>query len=451
LEGKEHNLLLINPWMYDFAAYDLWAKPLGFLYLAALLRKNRWAITYIDCVDVHHPALETPDIKKPKRRPDHRGHFYREEVAKPPPLQGIPRRFYRFGLPLEACRKALRALPTPRAILITSGMTYWYQGVHDVIKIVKETFPRVPVILGGIYASLCAEHAEANSGADFICKGEGESQILGLLEKLTGVSPIFSLDPHDLDALPAPAFDLYPHLDYCCCLASRGCPFQCTYCASPLLNPRFMRRDHRHVVEEIGRCVMKYGVEDIAFYDDALLIDSQSAIALLQGIRERGIKARFHAPNGLHARGVTEEVAHLMHEVGFVTLRLSLETTSQERQKATGGKVSTTEFQAALHNLRQAGYAPYEIGTYVLAGLPGQEREEVEETIRFVRESGARPYLAEYSPIPGTLLWQEAVQCSPFDLQGEPLFHNNTILPCRWDGLGWDDLQALKAMVHKDM
>jgi radical SAM superfamily enzyme YgiQ (UPF0313 family) len=451
LEGKKNNLLLINPWAYDFAAYDLWAKPLGLLYLAALLKKNGWAITYIDCLDVNHPALKALSIKKPKRRSDHRGHFCREEVTKPSPLHGIPRRFYRFGLPPAAFRKALQALSAPQAILITSGMTYWYQGVHDAIKIVKEIFPRVPVILGGVYATLCKEHAEANAGADFICRGQGESQILGLLERLTGVSPIFSPDPNDLDCLPSPAFDLYPHLDYCCCLASRGCPFLCTYCASHLLNSRFIRRDPAQVVDEIGRCVVEHGVKDCAFYDDALLIDHEFAIALLQGIKERGIKARFHAPNGLHARGVTEEVAHLMRAVGFVTLRLSLETTSQERQRATGGKVSTREFQSALRNLRQAGYSAHEIGIYILAGLPGQGRKEVEETIRFVRQCGARPYLAEYSPIPGTPLWQEAVQCSPFDLQGEPLFHNNTILPCRWDGLDWDDLQALKAMVHKDM
>lgn len=450
MEGKKNKLLLINPWVYDFAAYDLWAKPLGLLYLAALLKKNGWTINYIDCLDVHHPALKILGIKEPRRRPDHRGHLYREEVVTPSPLRGIPRRFYRFGLPPEAFREALHAFSAPQAVLITSGMTYWYQGVHEVIKIVKEAFPRVPVILGGIYATLCAEHAEATSEADSICQGQGESQILGLLEKLTGVSPIFSPDPNDLDSLPFPAFDLYPHLDYCCCLASRGCPFRCTYCASGLLNLRFIKRDPTRVVEEIGQCAVEYGVEDIAFYDDALLIDHEFASALLQGIKEEDIKAHFHAPNGLHARGVTAEVAHLMNEVGFVTLRLSLETTSQERQRTTGGKLSTQEFQSALQNLRQAGYSPQEIGIYILAGLPGQGREEVEESIRFVQECGARPYLAEYSPIPGTPLWQEAVQCSPFDLQGEPLFHNNTILPCRWDGLGWDDLQALKAMTYKD-
>jgi pyruvate-formate lyase-activating enzyme len=447
---KERNLLLINPWIYDFAAYDLWAKPLGLLALAALLKENDWTVHYIDCLDIHHPALKTLRLKGPKRRPDHRGHFYRVEVGKPTPLGSIPRRYYRFGLSPEVFKEVLQSLPVPEANLVTSGMTYWYQGVHEVIGIVKKAFPSVPVILGGIYATLCAEHAGSTSGADFVIQGRGEIHILKLLEGLTGVSPFFVPDLNDLDTLPPPAFGLYPHLDYCCVLTSRGCPFHCTYCASPLLNPRFIKRDPAHVVNEIVAWV-DHGVEDIAFYDDALLADREFAIALLRGIEERGCKTRFHATNGLHARGVTQEVAHLMRQVGFATVRLGLETCNHERQLATGGKVGNDEFQSAVKNLRQAGYASQEIGVYILAGLPGQEREEVEKTIRFVKECGARPYLAEYSPLPGTPLWREAVKFSPFDLKGEPLFHNNTILPCRWEGLSWDDLQALKAMVHRDV
>jgi radical SAM superfamily enzyme YgiQ (UPF0313 family) len=446
LGKKRESLLLINPWVYDFAAYDLWAKPLGLLYLAALLRNNGWAINYIDCLDVHYPALKTLNIKGPKRRTDHRGHLYRQEVATPSPLRGIPRRFYRFGLPPEVFRNVLRAIATPRAVLVTSGMTYWYRGVQDVIKVVKKSFPSVPVILGGNYATLCTKHAKETSGADVVIRGWGEIQILKLLEELTGIAPSFLPDLDDLNTLPSPAFDLYPRLDYCCVLTSRGCPLQCTYCASSLLNPRFIKREPAQVVEEIARWAVGYRVEDIALYDDALVFDQQFAISLLQGIGQRGIRARFHAPNGLHCRGVTEEVARLMRRVGFATIRLGLETANPERQRATGGKVINEEFQSAVQNLRQAGYDPGEIGAYILVGLPGQGRKEVEETIRFVQGCGARPYLAEYSPIPGTPLWQEAIQCSPFDLGGEPLFHNNTILPCRWEGLGWDDLQALKAM-----
>ena len=47
----QKELLLINPWIYDFTAYDLWSKPLGLLYLASFLRKFNFNISYIDCLD----------------------------------------------------------------------------------------------------------------------------------------------------------------------------------------------------------------------------------------------------------------------------------------------------------------------------------------------------------------------------------------------------------------
>jgi hypothetical protein len=202
---KDKNLLLINPWIYDFAAYDLWAKPLGLLSLAALLENNGWTIHYIDCLDVHHPALKTLQLKGPKRRPDHRGHFYQEEVEKPAPLGSIPRRYYRFGLSPEVFREVLQSLPIPQAILVTSGMTYWYRGVDEAIASVKEAFSSVPVILGGIYATLCSKHAEGTSGADFVIKGWGEIQILKLLEGLTGVSPSFIHPRSEQSGQPPPS------------------------------------------------------------------------------------------------------------------------------------------------------------------------------------------------------------------------------------------------------
>lgn len=448
---ENRDLLLINPWIYDFAAYDLWAKPLGLLYLAGLLEKNGWRVNYVDCLDPRHPTLRAKRLKPPKRKPNHRGHFLKEVVQRPLPLKEIPRRFHRFGLPPDAFVEILRCLPPPQAILVTSGMTYWYLGVQEIIGLVKEFFPQVPVILGGIYATLCSDHAKRRTGADFVIRGWGEIQVLELLEELTGASPSFLPDLDNLDSLPYPSFHLYPKLEYVCILSSRGCPFRCTYCASPIINPKFLRRDPTKVAEEIVHWVKGYGIEDIAFYDDALLVDGQFAISLLQEIKKRGIKARFHTPNGLHARGVSWEVAQLMRQVGFATVRLGLETSSEGRQLATGAKVSNEEFTEAVRNLRRAGYSPQEIGAYILVGLPGQRVEEVEETIRFVWASGARPYLAEYSPIPGTPLWEEAVKVSPFDLDGEPLFHNNTILPCRWEGLKWEDLRALKDMIRREV
>ena len=79
-----------------------------------------------------------------------------------------------------------------------------------------------------------------------------------------------------------------------------------------------------------------------------------------------------------------------------------------------------------------------------MVGLPGQPKNEVEEGIEKVWEWGALPKIAEYSPIPHTALWEEAVQQSSYDLEGEPLFQNNSILPCAWEGFSWDDLMGIK-------
>jgi hypothetical protein len=76
--------------------------------------------------------------------------------------------------------------------------------------------------------------------------------------------------------------------------------------------------------------------------------------------------------------------------------------------------------------------------------MPGQRIEEVKESMAFVREAGARPKIVEYSPIPGTPLFQEAQKTSAFDLANEPLFHNNSILPCQWEKFTWKDLQSVK-------
>jgi radical SAM superfamily enzyme YgiQ (UPF0313 family) len=110
----------------------------------------------------------------------------------------------------------------------------------------------------------------------------------------------------------------------------------------------------------------------------------------------------------------------------------------------TGGKVSGGELQNAIRYLKKAGYPGRDIGVYLLCGLPGQKAEEVYESIRFVQEIGAKAVIAEFSPIPGTELWEEALRVSPYPIDEEPLFQNNTLLPCRSADLDYEMYQRLK-------
>jgi radical SAM superfamily enzyme YgiQ (UPF0313 family) len=334
-------------------------------------------------------------------------------------------------------------MPRPDAVLVTSLMTYWYPGVTAAIRLVREYFP-VPVILGGIYASLCPEHARVVSGADLVLAGPWETGLLPHLAEL-GLGQFSAVVPADTDDLPYPALDLLTHLSYLPILTSRGCPLDCDYCASRLLQPDYRRRRPAAVAAELAHWQERLGLQDAAFYDDALLLNAlDHLLVILEELARRGLSFRFHTPNGLQARLITREVAGWLKRAGFATLRLGVETTALGPGRP-DRKLGEGELEAALAYLQEAGFASKEIGVYLLMGLPGQDEGEVAAAIRRVKELGATPVLAQYSPIPGTALWSRALEASRYDLANEPLCHNNSVFPCR-PQFSWDYYTRLKRL-----
>jgi radical SAM superfamily enzyme YgiQ (UPF0313 family) len=189
-------------------------------------------------------------------------------------------------------------------------------------------------------------------------------------------------------------------------------------------------------LEEVIHWHQKYQISDFAFYDDALLINSEKHIALfLEEILRRGIQVRFHTPNAVHIAEISKKIACLLRRSGFKTIRLGLETSLMELHDRLDRKIVEGDFERATKNLKRAGFTPREMGAYILMGLPGQETHSVYESIEYAGHLGIPPYLAEYSPLPGTALWSEALAHSEYDLASDPLFHNNTLISC------WDDGQ----------
>ncbi len=441
------DILLINPYIWDFTAYDLWAKPLGLLYLAGSLRANGYQVHLLDCLDIHFQSTGSVG-PLPPRKAFGTGKYFRQRLAKPPVLQDIPKYYYRYGVPPSYFLQALKKLPPPRAVLITSSMTYWYEGLVETKELVRSVFPETPIILGGIYASLMPDHAHKTVRPDHLITGPGEGAILKLLDSITGHDSTHQPGLEDLDAYPLPAFDLYPCLDYVCLLTSRGCPFSCPYCASKILQPGFRRRSAEGVADEMAYWKRTKGILDFAFYDDALLIGFENHLGpVLETILRQNLALRFHTPNAVHVREITLERARLLYKAGFKNLRLGLETTNWERQKAWGGKMDKADLDRAIASLRKGGFAPNQIEAYLLIGLPGQTLPEIEQTIREVKTLGIRPRLAEYSPLPRTVLWPEACRSSRFPLAEDPVFHNNSLVPCL-NPFSWKAVQALKDLAR---
>ena len=444
MQKDNPHLLLINPWIHDFAAYDFWAKPMGLLQLAAILRSHGVDISYIDCLDRFHPRSNTSSMKKRGGR----GAYLKTRITRPAVLKDVPRYFSRYGIPMEWFRKDLSEVPKPDAVMVTSLMTYWYPGVQEVIQHTREMFPDVPILLGGIYASLCGEHAKRHSGADLVVTGPGEGRVLDLVAEYTGAANKPGFDPQDLDTYPYPAFDLQHRIPYVPILTSRGCPFRCAYCASHRLNPKRMQRSPEAVVEEIRYWHRTHGVVDFAFYDDALLVNAEKHIIPILGeIVTTGLNVRFHTPNALHVREVTPVIADLMHASGFESIRLGVETAAFEERGHLDRKITKGEFLRCIRAFKDAGFHKKQVGAYILVGLPGQSISDVIDTIQAVKTTGVLPIMAYYTPIPHTALWEEALASSRYDLASDPIFTNNAILPCQKEPFAWKTLKRLKNLI----
>jgi radical SAM superfamily enzyme YgiQ (UPF0313 family) len=430
MPNKSHpRFLLVNPWIHDFAAFNLWMRPLGFLQLYSYLRNTGYEVDFLDALDVSKADAEKYNLNLPTECLDGRGKIYSERLAKPKPYRDIPRYYRRFGMPPAVFREKLRRLPRPDYVFVTSAMTYWYPGVQETIDAIKEVYPNTPVILGGNYATLCDRHASENSGADWVIGGRWEESLVPFLSSELKLE--FKGGKIPFPEMPSPANDLYPDSRFAVIRLSRGCPFQCKYCASNILCGDYACREATDVLREITWNVDQ-GRENIAFYDDALLIGWKNRLRpLLASVIERDIKCKFHTPNGLHTRYVNREVAEMFYASGFQTVRLSFEATRGVAREMSDGKAEPNDLEKALSALFDAGYKEGDIEVYMLLGLRNQSDEEIFETANFITSVGGKVRTAQYSPVPGTKLFEAEVQHIP-ELKREPLLQNSTIAPA-WD------------------
>ncbi len=427
------NLLLINPWIYDFAAYNFWSRPLGLLKVAEFLSQFNVKITFIDCCDSFK-------VKKFGT-----GKYTSVEVEKPGIIQFIPRKYKRYGIPESEFIEKVRNLGKKvDLILVTSIMSYWWYGVKHVVDILRDFLPQTTIILGGIYATLYKNHAEENIGVDYVYSGEIEEAFINVLNK-------FGINIKKIYNKPKYWWQMrfYKKMPYAPILTSKGCPFRCAYCASSLLNKSFEQRNIEEVFEEIKE-LYRLGVREFAFYDDALLFRAEEHIKpLLRKIIREKLNAHFHTPNGLHARFIDEELAKLMKNSGFKTIRISLETVDIKRQMESGGKVTNEDVERAVFNLKKAGISSQEIGIYLMYGLPQQSLQEVKAGIEFIKKLKVRIHLTEFSPIKGTLYWHQLVNNGVINDDMDPLLTNNTIFArifCQYD---IEELENLKIDVQK--
>ena len=207
-------LLLVNPPIYDFTAFDFWLRPYGLLRVAGRLRT---------CDLTGFDYLVSRD-----RDEYGRGRFDRQLVTKPAPLSMCLDGS--IGL-LAAHVMSFDGFSSEQfdVVLVQTVMTYWYLGVREVIEDVRTFQPHARIILGGVYATLSPAHA-SQLGADLVLSG-------------------LDLNPLELPLTEGLPFWESVDASVGVLKITEGCPFRCTYCSVPLVYPHFEGRPLESCIE----------------------------------------------------------------------------------------------------------------------------------------------------------------------------------------------------------
>jgi len=398
-------ILLVNPPIYDFAAYDFWLKPAGMLSVAGFLR-GKADFKLFDYLDRSSPFVA--GRKKLESDRWGRGRFYCEHVPVPPALEEIPRYFRRFGLPRYLFTDFLTREGPFNFVMIQTTMTYWYKGLEEVIEDVRSLNHQAKIILGGNYVTLCPDHAKKTLSADLLVMG-------------TNLEPLWEYLEIKPDLKQPALWEVYDMLNVGVLKLTEGCPFSCSYCSVPKVYGKFKPRSPEHSLSEL-ELLCRLGVKNIAFYDDALLFEADKVlIPFLTEVLKRNLNANFHSPNALNARFITKDLAELMVRSGFKTFYLGFESASAQWQQRTGSKVFSEELEKATQHLIAAGAEPGNITAYQILGHPHIDVQELESSMHYVNSLGIRGMLADFSPIPGT---PDGEYCRKWIDLDEPLNNN---------------------------
>jgi len=395
---KSSNVIAVNPPIEDFTAYNLWAAPLGLFRVIGSLLEMGKSVEYFDFLD--SPLLDEKNAEPPKFRKDGRHSYWRRETEKPDALMFAKRKYFRFGASYETIREQFKRSSKPDILLISSGMTYWYETVLSTARIAKEVWgDDLTIVTGGIAARLMPEVFEREGvhvvRDRFFFHGN-YSSFYGYLK--------------DLSFFPANLIE--------------GCPFRCTYCSSRFFYDKVVFRSLDDQAENLKKWHDETGRKDVSFYDDALLLKNGSILEkFLMKLDQDRYSFRFHTPNGLHLKEIDEHLAVLLKKSNFPQLRFGFETI----KKGYDNKSSVKELFEKMEVLRGAGFKKSELGVYLLSAMPGQTVSEVEDTIDIVVEAGGRPYLSEFSPVPSTPLFDIHLKESSLNFKEEPLYQNNTL------------------------
>lgn len=328
-----------------------------------------------------------------------------------------------------------------RVVGITALFTHEWPAIVELVATIKARRPDVTVVLGGEHVTSMPEFCLLTSQADIVVLGEGEETTVELVEGLERGVPLAEIvgiayrdgdevvvnarraRTLDIDEIPPPAWHLIDLDTYhehrwmggmwssrksVPILATRGCPYQCTYCSAPnMWTPRWIARDPRKVVDEIEHYVEHFGARNFPFQDLTAIIKREWIVEFCEELLARGLDITWQMPTGTRSEAIDAEVAQLLRKTNMISMAYAPESGSETTRKLIKKKMKTDRL---FESMRCAVDAGLNVMVFMVIGFPHDTEEHIRENLWFfeqIADIGINDAaVGFYMALPGTQMFE---------------------------------------------
>ncbi len=336
-----------------------------------------------------------------------------------------------------SCQETINAVLKEKPDLVgLSCKTLWVTNANKIAMGIKEKNQNITVVAGGHHVtSLPKQSLEEFKGFDSIVVGEGEITLLEYIKTLNengnlssvnglayGDGNEIKVNPRreetlDISKLHKPAFDLLPELakHYNPSLAnvkslpafplitSRGCPFQCAFCDRNVFGNTTRIPSAEYTFSIIEEIYYKYGIRNLLFDDDNIMVKKDILYKLMEMIRESKMKLTFTCQARVNS--IDEDALKMLKDSGCWQLMFGIESGSQKMLQAMKKGTKLHQVKSAIALSRKVGIKTF--GMFII-GYPGETLDTLQETEAFIKSLKIDDIACFlFTPLPGSDIYNE--------------------------------------------
>lgn len=328
---------------------------------------------------------------------------------------------------------------------VTCMFSLEWTFTRDLMLQIRDKFPKAVIVTGGEHITAMPDYSMTDCTAiDYCIAGEGEQTLVDLLAALSEGTPVSGVTGliyrdngaivvsesrkriRELDTIPRPAWDLVPIRNYLDSgtmigvnfgrsmpiLASRGCPYQCTFCSNPgMWGTLWRARGPKEVYDEIVDYMKEYGASNFDFYDMTAIVKKKWIVEFCNLLIDNNINITWQLPSGTRSEAIDDEVTKLLYKSGCVYLTYAPESGSPVTLERIKKKIHPADM---LVSMRASIVNKINVKANIILGFPDETLWNVIQSYWFIIKMafvGVNDTVCfPFSPYPGSELFDLCIE-----------------------------------------